>query len=348
MATTIDILGFGALPVTPPFGPSSEIFRRANGRVQSVRDVWRFSGLLPADGTGITGLKFKRDLLLSAFQIGVAKIQFKDGATVIEEIGQPRHPRGANFRNFSVRITGGEWVNLLAYDFEVFGERAVAFAGIFETTTRETTTSEEGGTRFVLDVDARGPGALEFVRGKIPTGATRTIITQTFEDDLVRGSFEVAQSAETTLSIEETVEVTPGVFPVTHRLPTRSARPLSFYSSRVPTRIRITGSLEATVGKAIVPPVSKTLAKFVVEGGIRISRSVRGRAGSTTKEATEKYSYEMNFEVPFEVSIESVLKERRAFSLDSFIKEERAGSTFGFEGANVPGGVGLIDPGAGA
>jgi len=144
------------------------------------------------------------------------------------------------------------------------------------------------------------------------------------------------------LSIEETVEISPGLFGLEYAIPTRSDRPIPIFSSRLPTRIRINGTLEVKIGTTAVPPVGKDLARYAVPGGIRIERSVRKRSGTTGDTEFEKFRYSLEFLVPFEVTMEKLLEERRALSADSFLSDESESS--GFQSVDLSGSEGVRDP----
>ena len=339
--------GFGELPVTPPFTPRVEFGKRPNGEVQVERDIWSFRAVLPvslASPVDPTGLKAQREALLAIFRKRTAFVRVTLDGSTFEEISTATHPRGAFFRNFDVQETGGEWVSLLLVTFEVVGEKSVEIPGVFDATKTITDTVERGRTSVNISVEARGPGALAFVRGEAPSGVTRSVISQVIQEDRVRGSFDVDGSEdESQFTIDEEVEVTPGLFEQTYFRPTRSDRPREFFGSRLPTIIRISGTLEAKVGTAIVPPVSETLARHAVPNGMRITRSVNRRAGQQ-ETPVESVRYDMTFEVPFEVTIEQVLAERRALSRTVFVRSE--GSNSGFDGIEIPGGAGIRNSGA--
>lgn len=347
MAFTLEIEGFGVMPVVPPFVPEVKINRRNNGQVQSLEDIWKFKALLPVDlATPIdpTGLQTQRNALIEAFsKVGAARVTMKLNGVLFEEIGQPKHPRGAFIRNLTVEETGGEWVSVLSVTFEVFGERPVEIDQVFDATVRTATTEEEGRSRISLSVEARGPGALAFVRAQKPVGTTRSSIIEIPINDRVTGTFDIIGAGQES-SIEESVEIIPGLFALEFALATRSENPIPVWSSRQPTRIRINGSLEVRVGTRAVPPVSNALARYAIPGGIRIGRNVRQRSGTSGETPFERFTYSMEFAVPFDVTMEQLLAERRALGASTFLADESQPS--GFQGVELSGNTGIIDPNA--
>lgn len=349
---TVFIEGFGDLPVTPGFGPNLEFNRRANGQVQSLRDVWRFEGILGEDGTAEVGLKAKRDALIVAFQQRSTSVEFRANGLTFERIGPPVHPRGAFFRNFNVNVTGGEWVSLLQYTFEVVGERAGEIPNVFDATRRFETTIEDGRLRARTTIDARGPGAVQFVTGLLPAAASRAVIVEVPENDTASVTFELDGAAEGTTLVTEEVEVEPGLFPIEFVRPTRANQPVEFFSSRNPTIIRINGSITAKKGEAVAPPVSPKFARFLSQ--FRIGRTVV-REGAPTSfggntqivgivpnagQSTETVTYFMEFRTPFQVSVDEVARDRAAFGIGDYKSEQAGGVSIPTPGFTFTAGIG--------
>lgn len=326
MIYKINIDGYGELPVTPSFAPRVEILRRPNGVVYSTRHIWAFDGILPVDrALGEQGLIDERNALLAAFQQSQVAIQFTGDGAVIEEINPATHVNGAFFRNFDVVASGGEWVNLLKYKFEVFGNKPVAVSGIIDATTTIRVDDNNGKVTTTTEVRASGPNAALYVDSQRPARTTRSSILTSVEDQTARGSFVVEAADDDdaeggSIDIEESVSCESGIFPAEFVRGTRTENPQVFYSSRVTTRIRISGRVSIRGRAPLVPPLSERFAKFLTARP-RLGRAVEERDASGA-DRRESLTYEMNFEMNEPITIDEVLAERRAIAVQTYQRKE--------------------------
>lgn len=328
---TVFIEGFGSLPVTPTFDPDVTINKKPNGQVLSVLETWRFEGILPVDGTAEQGFKTKRDAIIKAFERTTGGIEFRADGTTFERLGVPTHPRGAFFRNFNVRPSGGgEWTTNLQYDFEVFAERSVAIANIFDLDRVTTFREENGQTTTTVQVTARGPGAANFVSGSKPSKTKRSTISISERQDTATGTFEIdGLEGEETFALEEKIRIAPGLFPIEYVRPTRSDVPKEFFSSRLPTTVTISGKMTVAKDSKVVIPVAQKFSKFVQNPNFE--RVVANREGNDNN-ATEAYTYSYTLELPQEVTMDDFIKERREFTKEDFLQpEDQAGGFRGVE-----------------
>jgi hypothetical protein len=330
----VNIEGFGDLPVTPPHTPDLDIVQREDGEIQSIRETWRFSGVLPVTTGDAATLDSTRDAILAAFQLRPAAISFTADGTPLMTINSTTHVNGAFFRNFNVERTGGEWVNLLGYSFEVFGEKAVAFPNILEY-DRDFSFDEEvkddGTTLLTMtkEVSARGPEARNFVESERPLGTRRATVRVNEKGQRVVGTFVVPsrQNAKEsgTISIEERITVEPGIFQPTYPSRANSSEPDVFYSSRGTTDISIEGVIRGALSRGNVAiPVSKDFSKFL-SAKPRFSRTVERRKNkSNSATLGVEVEFSLRFSIPKKISAEDVLTEREKFSGEDYITSEKA------------------------
>jgi len=337
MIYKVNIEGYGDLPVTPTFAPKVTILKKPNGTVYSTRETWEFEGILPVDPIiGGQSLKDARDELIAIFLQQNASVYFTADGNVFESITPATHMNGAFFTNFDVQgSNGGEWVNHLVYRFTVYGDKPVAIAGILDVSTQIRIEDDNGKITTTYDISAKGPNAQLYVEGQKPGKTSRSTITVDIENQSARGTFTVTAADEGSgeggdIDIEETVSVEPGIFEPRFISGTRTEEPSAFWTSKRPTRIRISGRV-SILGKApLVPPLSDRFSKYLSTAP-RLSRGVEERA-ATGSDRREYLSYDLSIEVPFEISLDEVMEERRSIEVESFKRDE-----------GEPGGVFISD-----
>ena len=328
----VNIEGFGDLPVTPAFPPSSRFNRRGSGDVQSVEDRWGFTGTLPAlAGEDADDLELKRAALIAIFEQSFGTITFKANSTEIDKIGPDTHVNGARFQNFDVQVSGGEWVNLLVYRFTVVGIRALVVPDVprFQTTFRFDEERKDDGTlstTTVKTVNAEGPGALTLVQAEKPANARRSMITNNETDQIVQGTFTIPAEDDRSQGefvVEERLSIEPGIFPPEFSRGTRSNSPKRFLSSRIESRVSLDGSVSGRFGdKQVVIPLSKSFAEALAAPP-RFVRNVpprSGKAATPEPAITVEYSFQFAFEEP--ISANEILADRQSFKSSDFSASE--------------------------
>ncbi len=315
---TMNIAGYGDLPITPTFAPTIDINRRPNGMVQSITETWDCSGILPVGGGGSAGLQTDRNNLIAAFQLPDTTITFKADGSAFETIGPATHVRGAQFSDFDVQASGGsEWVSHLRYKFVVIGEKAVAIPDVLSADKTVTISVDaDGKTTTSIDVSARGPGASAYVTASKPGGANSSRITTNLWEETASGSFTLdGVEGGGGTQVEEDVSIDKGLFPLSFARPTRSEQPIPFWGSRTPTAVSISGTVTTTTGDPVNPPMSEDLEKYLTKRTMS-RKSVSG--GETDR---EEVSYAMDFLVPHEVTVEEIMAERAKLDPGKFAGE---------------------------
>lgn len=337
---TVNIPGFGDLPVTPTFAPAVRINRVGNGTVQSVTERWHFEGMLPVgDGEDETDLQTKRNSLLSIFKSAEQSISFRADGSEFEAITPNTHIHGARFQNFDVQAReGGEWVSMLEYSFDVEGTKAIAVGGL-ESFSKSIETDEEvksdGSVErtVTVTVNAAGPMSEAFIKTQRPSGARRSRIVVNSEPETAVGTFTIPSSdnrRDGELTVTERITVEPGIFPPDFVASVRSDELTVFHSSLIPTRVSIEGeaSTKSDPNKGLLSvPLSGRLMK-ALSSPPRFSSTARVRKGqrSDRDPNLQEVSYSLEFKFGKQVGPDSILSERAQIPLSKFLSDPKRGA----------------------
>jgi len=244
---TMEIQDVGTLPITPVFAPRIEYHARNDGTIQSYREIWPVSGVLPGPTDQIKNLF---DRIKNTFRRGRKWIRFLRNGNVFEQLMPGTNNMDAGYPQFLnlhiEAMPSSGWVSLLRYSFEVVAEFTLIFSGITSFSRSREWQETEEGEQETRTVEASGHNCLLWVRAQQPPDAVSSTIVFDEQERRARGTFRLPfrptreglrRLCEAVVRISGGYRTISFVSIIGHEFPDR------IYGVRTPATLRISGKI---------------------------------------------------------------------------------------------------------